>query len=171
MGSTESYEQFGPLMRIVKTSFITTGDFGVGLVIGTVIDKLFDRLVDLFFKDNPIKSLLSTVASNAKYLACHASQTIGEVQNPACADIPILDGNQLKNLLIYTLLQLITTMVVGLELRNLFIPYEWFGDPTGGIVFVIAIMAQPGLWAKSRILIQQIYQALWWLEQPQHTQS
>jgi len=171
MGSEQSYSAFMPLIRILKISFIGVMDFVSGLTLGSIIDRLFSQLLDVQLKGDPIVSQLASGTQYLKTKACAIEPDFGIVQNPACADVPILDRTHLRIVGLNTLAQLITTLIVGLEIRNLIIPYESFLDPTGGIVFVIALLSQKELWGKSRILLQNIYQMFWWLEQPENTQS
>lgn len=175
------YNSFMPLLRLLKITFVGVGDFTVGLFLAMVLDQAFTQLVrsevlglppntdgvdeQAFVKEYGVDLALDTrhVRGDVHQIPLKGG---GSIQNPLSAPLPVYDAAQMKVVGLVTLAQLVTTLIVGLELRNFFIPYENFLDPTGGIVFVIALLTQPHLWIRATALIQNVYRAIWWLEQP-----
>jgi hypothetical protein len=168
------YDSFLPLIRLLKISLIGVADFGVGLTLAMILDQAFGKI--------EIPANMITEPNTTQKIENYAYNTFTNkyptftdqgvtVQNPLAAGRPYYDRDQLKVVGLTTLGQLIVTLVAGLELRNFFVPYENFLDPTGGIVFVVALLAQPGLWQRSTMILQSIYRTLWWLEQPQKAET
>lgn len=171
------YNDFLPLIRLLKISVIGVGDFAIGLTLAVVLDQAFSQLSQYELRMAPVPPpLTSTEKAEQKaadtLLYYYPTLTRGDVtvQNPLGAPQPVLDGTQMKMIGLVTLAQLMVTLVAGLELRNIFIPYQGdFFDPTGGIVFVLALLQQPGLWGRAVLLLQNLYRGIWWLEQPTNT--
>lgn len=166
------YDSFLPLIRLLKISLIGVADFVVGLTMAMILDQAFGKIpIPPTQVDTSSMPALEAAAlySASRYPTITAHGIT--IQNPLLAGTPIYDFDQMKVVGLTTLAQLVVTLVAGLELRNLFVPYENFLDPTGGIVFVVALLAQPGLWQRSMNLIQSVYRALWWFEQPQRSET
>jgi hypothetical protein len=140
-----SFQSYLPLIRLLKISLVGVADFAVGVTLATLFDQAFGQLAKYEMKQHPF-----------------TSQT-----EPEGGPIPYYNLTQLKYIGLVSLAQLIVTLVTGLEVRNLFVPYESFFDPTGGIVFVLALFFQPGLWLRSRLILQSIYEMLWQFGKPE----
>jgi hypothetical protein len=176
---------YEPMIRVLKTALIGVADFGVGLVLGSIIDQGFSQAY-LHFMPEVAISTSSAQTQDLQKKVCETGyklfgQQIGPyptlesdgvtVQNPICAPSPVWNWDQMKVAGVITLAQVVVTLIAGLELRNFFIPSENFVDPTGGIVFVMALFFQPGLWWRMETLLQSLYRAFWWLEQPKKSET
>jgi hypothetical protein len=144
------YNDYYPLIRILKISLIGVADFGVGLVLATLLNQGFEQL-------------------NQYEVKQHVTTTTNEEN--ADTTQPFYNWTQLKYVGLVSLAQLVTTLIVGMELRNLFIPYENFLDPTGGIVFVLALFFQPGLWLRSRQILTSLYRLIWQMGKPKESET
>lgn len=176
------YSGFTPLIRLLKIAGIGVADFSVGLFLATVLDRAFQQLAVKEFHPHPaagvtkasLEKEYGTAKGDVYYGILGTARTAStlplddgtDLQNPLTAPGPVLDGQQMKTIGLITLAQLLVTLIAGLELRNFFVPYENFFDPTGGIVFVLALLRQPWLWIRAELLLQNLYRAIWWFEQP-----